>query len=67
MRAAVAGRFRMLHEESTAALARFWLHRMSAASLPVARQLLPLERLLISHGAIRAFGFRVVAAGPACP
>ena len=62
MRAAVEARFRILHEESTAALARFWLHRMNATSLPVARQLLPLERLLISQCAIRAFGFRVVAA-----
>ncbi|MBI4081498.1 MAG: class I SAM-dependent methyltransferase [Candidatus Lambdaproteobacteria bacterium] len=61
MRAGVAAAFRILHEEPTPALARFWLHRLRADALPVARQLVPLERLLIAQGVIRPFGFRIVA------
>ncbi|MFI5399810.1 MAG: class I SAM-dependent methyltransferase [SAR324 cluster bacterium] len=61
MRAGVAAAFRVLHEERTPALARFWLHRLRADALTVGRQLVALERLLIAQGAIRPFGFRIVA------
>jgi len=61
MRAGVAAAFQILHEERTPALARFWLHRLREDALTVARRLVPLERLLIAQGAIRPFGFRIVA------
>jgi SAM-dependent methyltransferase len=61
MRAGVAAAFRILHEERTPALARFWLHRFREDALGVARTLVPLERLLIAQGMIRSFGFRIVA------
>ncbi len=61
MRSGVAAAFRILHEEPTPALARFWLHRFREDALMIARQLVPLERLLIAQGVIRPFGFRIVA------
>jgi hypothetical protein len=62
MQAGIAAGFRMLHEERTPALARFWLHRFREDALPVARELVSLERLLIAQGMIRPFGLRIVAA-----
>jgi len=62
MRAAIASAFRIVHEERTPALARFWLHRLRRDALAVGRQLVPLERLLIGQGVIREFGMRIVAA-----
>jgi SAM-dependent methyltransferase len=61
MRTGVAAAFRVLHEERTPALARFWLHRLREDALPLALRLVPLERLLIEQGMIRPFGFRMVA------
>lgn len=61
MRSEIASAFKILHDERTPALARFWLHRLRDDALAVARQLVPLEKLLIAQGAIRPFGFRIVA------
>lgn len=61
MQAGFASAFHLLHEERPPALARFWLHRLRPDALTVARQLVPLERLLIAQGAIRPFGLRIVA------
>ena len=61
MRAGVAAAFQILHEERTPALARFWLHRFRENALPIALQLVPLERLMIALGIIRPFGFRIAA------
>jgi hypothetical protein len=62
MQAEIAAEFRILHEERGPALARFWLHRLREDALPVALQLVPMERLLIAQGMIRPFGYRIVAA-----
>ncbi|HUJ76699.1 MAG TPA: class I SAM-dependent methyltransferase, partial [bacterium] len=53
MHAGIKAAFRILHEERTPALARFWLHRLREDALAVARTLVPWERLLIAQGVIR--------------